>query len=192
MSGEIKLTSTFFIMQSSLLVIVATGLFLLSTAEDKPSLMRPDRAPVTRLWMSYALVALVTMLLLIFTDEVVGSSQPMFGEIPLPSNDQSSAFLAVFILDIVCAGLLMLVTGGPRNSPFSPVLFMLPTLAIFLRESPLRFFIYTAIAAALFLLTQATDERRIEENQRYRLTLNIVTLLCLGLNTVIGFVTRPV
>lgn len=178
-------------MQGSLLVIVLVGLLLLSSAERRPSPTNPYSSPVTALFKSYAVFTVLTLLLLIFTDEVVGSSRPMFGEVSLPSIEQSNAFLAVFVLDVLGAGFLISATGGPRISAFSPVLFMLPTLAIFMRESPSRFILYAVLAGVCFFISQLGEQRRAESNSRSALTFYSVTYLCLALNILIGYVTRP-
>lgn len=84
-----------------------------------------------------------------------------------------------------------MVLGAPLNvdvSPFSAVLFMLPALAIFLREPPERFLSYTFGAAVLFLLVQADIEwHAIKENPRHRIASSFVTLACLALSTMVGY-----
>lgn len=149
--------------------------------------------PATRRYPSmFAGFALVTLGLLIFSEDVVISSKPVFGDIELPSISKDSAFLVVFSADLVGAAPLIRLTGGSKDSPFSAILLVLPALAIFLREPPERFVSYAFIAAILFLLVQADITwQTIQQNPYHRITFMCVTLSCLGLTTMVGFATRP-
>lgn len=71
------------------------------------------------------------------------------------------------------------------------MLFTLPALAIFLRETPGRFIAYTIVAAMLFLLVQKDiTEDTYKENTNYRSAFAWVTLLCLALSTLVGYARR--
>ena len=99
----------------------------------------------------------------------------------------------MFLLDIIGAALLMGITGGSKDSPFSAVLFMLPALAIFLREDPSRFFFYTGLAVVLFLILRKAGDmgKAVLENPKVQLSFQVVTLGCLALSSLVGYATRP-
>jgi hypothetical protein len=150
--------------------------------------------PVTKRFpFLFAAFSLVTLGLLIFSDDVLFYSRPVFGDIVFPSISRNSAFLIVFSLDILSAAALVLVTGGAKDSPFAAILFALPALAIFLREPPQRFLSYTFVAAVLFLLVQVELEMSepIRNNPNQKIAHSFVTLACLGLTTMVGYATRP-
>lgn len=137
--------------------------------------------------------ALVTLAPLAFSQDFVLLSKPAFGDVSLPALPREDAFLIVFLLDIIGAGLLMGLTGGAKDSPFSAVLFALPALSIFLRETPTRFFFYTGLAVALFLLFPRPNAagNAVLENPKHILAFQLVTLGCLALSSLVGYATRP-
>jgi hypothetical protein len=59
----------------------------------------------------------------------------------------------MFTLDVLCVNFMVLGSGGARASPFSPIYFILPALAIFLRESPTRIWFYLILVLVVFSLT---------------------------------------
>jgi len=183
----------FAVTQLFLLVIVFLGILVLRAGENKLSAYSNNPRPATRTHpVLFAGFALFTLGLLIFSEDVLFYSKPVFGDIELPSISRTNAFLIVFAFDILGAAFLILITGGSKDSPFGAVLFTLPVLSIFLREPPGRFLGYTFAVAALFLLVQADTTRRvIEENPNLRTAFSFVTLGCLALTTMVGYATRP-
>ena len=188
---SIVLTNAFVLTQFSLLLIVFLGIMVLRAGETNMSALY-SRPATRRFPFLFAGFALVTIGLLIFSEDVVLSSRPVFGDIELPSISKDTAFLVVFSVDLLGAAFLILLTGGSKDSPFSAILLVLPALAIFMREPPQRFLSYTFVAAVLFLLVQADLAwRTIQENPYHRITFMFVTLSCLGLSTMVGYATRP-
>lgn len=189
----VNLTMAFAVTQLFLLVIVFFGILVLRAGERKLSVYSESPRPATRTHpVLFAGFALLTLGLLIFSEEVLFYSKPVFGDVELPGIGRTNAFLFVFALDILGASFLIRITGGSKNSPFGAVLFTLPVLSIFLREPPGRFLWYTFAVAALFLLVQVDMARRdIEENPNHRAAFSFVTLGCLALSTMVGYATRP-
>ena len=147
---------------------------------------------VTRYLMGFALLSLAC---LIFTEEFVNLSQPIFGNIYLPSLTKEDSFLTIFLLDIIGAALLMGVSGGAKDSPFSSLLFGLPALSIFLKEPPSRFLIYTALAAFLFwVLFRPSNQygRAIQSNTKYAFAYKFTTLASLGISTIVGYASLKI
>jgi len=133
------------------------------------------------------------MIFLVFSDDFVHLTKPAFGDIDFPTLPKHYSFPIVFTLDILGAGVLMGITGGSRDSPFSAVLFSLPALSIFLRESPTSFFTYTALTVVMFLFFSLFEHtaRAILENPKHNAAFQVVTLGCLALSTLVGYATRP-
>jgi len=188
------LTAAFLITQFVLLLIVYLGIVALRYGENTLSRFSDNPRPATRNLPSLVLgFALITLACLAFSQDFVQLSKPVFGDITFPALARDDAFLIVFLLDVVGAGLLMGITGGSKDSPFSAVLFALPALSIFLREDPSRFLFYTGLAVILFLLFRGSRAvgKAVLENPRLQLSFQVVTLGCLALSTLVGYATRP-
>ncbi len=191
----LNLTSAFFVTQFLLLVIVFAGVLVLRAGEGSFSAFSENPRLATKHFPSFLLgFALVTLACLVFSQDFVLLSKPVFGDIEFPALSRSDAFLIVFTLNIFGAGVLMHATGGAKESPFAAVLFALPALAIFLREPPSRYFAYTGFAVVLFLAFQRPRGfgAAVLENPRHQTAFNVVTLGVLALSTLVGYVTRPV
>lgn len=188
-----NLTNAFVITQFLLLVITFVGIVVLQRGENQLTRMPGTPRPASRLFYPVFGFALLTLGVLVFTEDVLLFSKPVFGDLDFPSISKPTAFLVVFVLDLLGAAILIGITGGSRDSPFGAILFALPALSIFLRESPTRFFGYTIGAAILFLLVQWDEEKSIfSNNPSYKSAFMWVTLLILGLSTLVGYATRPV
>jgi len=112
------------------------------------------------------------------------------GDVHTALTRWSTALLVVFLADIACCVILVMGTGGSYRSPFSPVFFILPALAFFLRESPHRIVIYTGFICASFSVSLAAHDNR-EGGESPTDAYWFVSIACLILSTTIGYVTRP-
>lgn len=192
--SSITLTTAFLITQFFLLVIVYVGILALNWGEKRRSAITNNAWLVVRSLPLLALgFSLITLACLVFSQEIILSSKPAFGGVEFPALPRAYAFLIVFGLDILGAGILMSFTGGSKDSPFSAVLFALPTLSIFLRETPTRFFAYTIMSVCLFLMFARPNKNceDILENPKHRMAFQLVTLGCLALSTLVGYAMRP-
>ena len=192
----LTLTAAFLITQFLLVVTVYLGVLFLSWGEDGLHSFhfskKPATSKVTRYLLGFSLLSLAC---LIFTEEMVSVSQPIFNNVYLPSLTKDDSFLTVFLLDIFGASALMVVSGGGKNSPFSSLLFGLPAISIFLKEPPSRFLIYTILTAIMFWVFFKPLNRygkEIQSNSNYDLSYKVVTLLTLGVSTLIGYTTLKI
>jgi hypothetical protein len=175
-----SLTTAFLITQIFLLLIVYFGILALRYGEKTFSAFSNNPRPATRNLPSLVFgFSFVTLAPLAFSQDFVLLSQPAFGDVLFPALPRDDAFLIVFLLDIIGAGILMGFTGGAKDSPFSAVLFALPALSIFLRENPTRFSRSNSSGNAVL------------ENPKHVLAFQLVTLGCLALSTLVGYATRP-
>ncbi len=158
----------------------------------RSSVTRP-RIVIDRYVFPFVVFALFTVACLIFSDDILGSAKPLFPGIDVGGIPRTAAIPIVLGLDLLGAAWLTAKSGGSQFSPFAPLLFLFPTVSILLREPPRHFLLYAVGAACLFVLT-ATDTRRYSafsnETGAKRAFL-IVSLGCLGLTTLVGFVTLP-
>lgn len=120
----------------------------------------------------------------------------MMGDLQLPTIGRSTAMMCVFVFDILATIILIVLTGGTRASPFTAVLFLIPSLAIFLRESPSKFLTYTAIVGLYYWLScraSYSDPTRLSYGIDDGVAAHrIVNIGCLILATLTGYITRPV
>jgi len=107
---------------------------------------------------------------------------------PSSQTHWAIAMLITFGADLACLWILIATTGGSFNSPFRPVLFLLPSIAIFLQEPASRVLTYLAGSLAIFTYTfkvplPSMDAR---DRSRYRVANSLVSIACLVLAVYIG------
>lgn len=136
--------------------------------------------------------AVLTSALLGLSDAFSNAWKPLFGVLEYQGIGWSSAIWWVYTLNILGVTIMVAQTGGSYISPFSPLFFLLPTLAIFLRE-PLSHILWYLIEVSLCftigLLLQHNEPLHLRS---YRIAYAIVSLLCFALAVFIGYMTRPI
>lgn len=189
---SLNLTVALGVTQLFLLVIVACGLGILRVGETALMLRTPLNHTLSLLhqllWF-----ALLTLGLLFLSEDIFAKANPVFGSPAVQGLTTKKVFDIVFAADLVCGAWLIRETGGPRYSPFAGVLFLLPTIAIFLREPPSRFIFYALVAGLLFMVAFIPSRRwdHYRENEMGSFALMVVTCGCLGVATLLGWATRP-
>jgi len=154
-------------------------------------------------------MALVTVACVVASDELYKLTAPMFGELAASAAfTRDTTFFILFITDLGLVFRLIYVTGGSKNSPFTALLLLLPTVGIFLREPAGRFLLYATLAAALYCLGLLVDRAHRMSIDVLRGEIGggppdysivrtdtpahaIVNLGCLAIGTLTGYVTRP-
>ena len=176
--------------QVSVVVIMFVGAAII---RRDPSLVRWSKDEPT--YGGFAWLLLVLLLFsvgaLTLSDGFSESWRPLFGDLKFVGFSWSSTLLLVFLADIVVLGRLVASSGGSIESPFQPLFFLLPTLAIFLREPTPRVVLYVVCVAVSFLYFlfryRSTPDA---DRARSRLAYGVVSLLCLGLACFVGLFTR--
>jgi hypothetical protein len=191
--SQVNITAAALLAQVSLIAIMFIGAVVLSIRAYEPAY--PGRGSTSGLAWIILPCTLTTVGPLVFSSAFSEHWRPLFGGAQLPVLASSSAMLWMFIGDILWVTLLTRATGGTRHSPFAPIYFALPALAIFLRESFLRVSTYTVVVAVFFVwqLSGAWLARRPEESYAKAevAAYGWVSVLCFALATFIGYVTRP-
>lgn len=154
-------------------------------------------------------MALLTVACLVASDDLYRLTAPMFGDLAFSGAlSRNTTFLVLFISDLLITFRLIQVTGGSKSSPFTAILFLLPTVAIFLREPASRFIPYALLAATLYIVGLLIDRSNDKTVDVLRGALGggppdfsivrtdtpahaIVNLGCLLIGTATGYVTRP-
>ncbi len=177
------------IMQFSLLLIIFIGI---SWHKEDKYKERPIKAKAFALGL---FLAIMTILIIGLSQDYFEVWGAMMGDLNVPTINGSIAMTMVFVLDIVVTITLILMTGGTRESPFTSMLFLIPSLAIFLRESPAKFLTYTVVVGVYYWLTcratysglHSLSFDRTDDLAAHR----AVNIGCLILATVTGYITRP-
>jgi len=163
-------------------------------ARSQPFPLQSDEGPTSAafLWAILGL-AVVTVAILMLAEGLSQAWLPLFGfgsDIALPA---SSAIYFSFLLDILAITYLVIISGGSHSSPFSPLFFIIPTLALFLRlptGGVIRCLVVVAVAFTFGFLGRIgeTERRRVRGTT---LAFWIVSLASFVLASIIGYVTRP-
>lgn len=136
------------------------------------------------------LFTLITAIILIFSAPFAPYWGPLLGDISFSGINQGLSLLITFLATIFEVHWLIGKTGGSARSIFSPVLFSLPALAIFLRDTSWHLGLYVTLIMVTFswnLLKESEEDRDIENASG----LWLIAISCLLLTTFIGFITRP-
>lgn len=143
-------------------------------------------------WLLLAL-ALITLIPLILSDAITGNWRPLFGSFQFGGIKWSTSVFFVFLVDILTLTILVYNTGGSVRSPFQPLYFLFPTLALFLHESTGRVVTYGLLIAISFLSLLFAGQEASEEDQRSRtMAYGFVSIACLCVACFIGVYTRSV
>jgi hypothetical protein len=105
----------------------------------------------------------------------------------------SHALLITFVLDILVGTYFVFGTGGSRESPFQALYFLIPTLAVFLREPVSRVVFYVTLVAIAYSVTSliANDNHDEARDTRQNLAHWFVSVASFVAAAVIGLLTRP-
>lgn len=194
--GPANITAAAMATQFCILVIVFVGTLLVRSTEPRLSVYVGTKGVKDHLWFQL-IFALITMGTLVFSDEFSSFWKPLFGSSGFYIMGWSTALLLVLSFDIVYTCVIVGQTGGSAASPFTPLYFILPPLAIFLRETPRRILFYTVLVAVLFSvnLVITFKEQEISEDLEDRraptLAYWFVSIASFSLATLVGYVTRP-
>jgi hypothetical protein len=186
------------VIQVCLLFISFVTLWLLSKSYTA-------RAAARNSYSSLVLWLLLTLVAILMGEDLYATWGPILGRLHLPNIPRDNAFFFVFFLDIIFITVLILRTGGTKLSPFSSLLFLLPSLAIFLREPVGRFLVYSITVGIVYVTLLRKTVRMAQDDfdrseydapsksdalvdDRATMWTNIT---CLALVTLIGYITQP-
>jgi hypothetical protein len=147
-----------------------------------------------------ALLSLFTMGTLILSVDLLSLARVLFGNASLGGFQTSTVLCVNLILTILVLGSFIFITGGITSSPFSPIIFTIIPLAIFLREplSHIIWYLLMIISASLICFSPPDPHRWVfarldfesKDEPRSKLAYVLSAVLCLLLTTFVGWVTR--
>ena len=189
----ISMFAATFLMQFILIVIMFVAAFVLRIGARHSPFWRDSPDTSSTLWL-LIMFSLTSIGCLVLSEPFSREWRPLLGNFQLHTLQWPTIVIIVFTLNIVCVGLLVIKTGGSSNSPFTPLHFIMPPLAIFLGSSKGQM-IYTFFLALFFFslgLLTVDDVDPEMSLQRNRLALWIVATSSFALTTLIGYLTRPI
>ena len=135
-------------------------------------------------------LVLATIAILVFTTEMSSSWGALFksrGFIGIPRN---IAMPVVFVIDILVTARLVHRTGGSIDSPFQPVFFLIPTLALLLYEPSTRIVFYSFLVSAAFIVLIRSRPFHAALRPASRMAYTFVSIASLCLAVEMGLLTR--
>lgn len=179
------------VVQLCLLTIIALAIRVENQTEVESRRDRKQRA-----YGLTVVLAILSLVAVALSADFYQVWSPLMGDVYLPTIGRSGAFMIVFMLDIGATIILINWTGGSRSSSFTSMLFLIPALAIFLREPPWKFILYAFIVGVYYFFTCI-------DRGRYRMPFGwtedgslqshrVVNIGCLALAMLTGYITRPV
>lgn len=173
------------VVQIALIVILFIGVRLTRSRLVDEQRVNDKQFPLTII----VLTLLLNLAVLVETRAFYVVWSPILGDVTFPTISDSHGLMVSFCIDLIAVTLLMMHTGGSKESPFTSVLFLIPALAIFLREPPWHFFAYAAYASIVYcwsLMIGVTGRGSAGHSAH-----GWVNVLCLGLTMLTGYITRP-
>lgn len=176
------------VMQLFLALIAGIGAYVVDRSERFRT--RFYENPLSRGRQAWVIVgfALSTLAVLVLSDGFAGSWRDLSGSSSFSIISWSHALLLVFFADIIWTCILVYQTSGSDRSAFTAIYFVLPSFAFFLRESPKRIILYAICVAICFSIGFAQSVELDSEASRFPFWL--VSILCLMLSLLVGFMTR--
>lgn len=186
-----NITGAAFIAQFAIIGIIFVGAFILHTQEENQPL-HIGRSQFSRHVWKILAFALVTIGCLLFSDEFSKLWHPVFEGASIPTLPWRLGVVVMFLSDIILVTILVSDTGGSKNSAFGPLYFLLPTLAILLREPLGRLVLYVSLTIISFSIMLYLNFAFSSHNRQSKqpIAYLVVSILCFLLATFIGWVTR--
>jgi hypothetical protein len=198
--NPINIAAAALLTQVLIVVTLTLGNWLLGGRQHK-RLIRlnikddPLRMRIISLPAIIIIATLLTIGVLLISDELVTTWRPLIGSDSFLIGLQTSTAISImFYVDILTVSYLVLRTEGSRRSPFSPVFFILPSLAIFLRQPLTQLILYTSFVLILFTLLMFCGRLRDSEQLDASIARSywIVSAFCFVVTTLLAIITRPV
>lgn len=187
----INITSAAMITQFCIVTIIFLAILILRWGEGYMFFYR-ERIDPAKFLVILLTFTLITMGIINFSDGYSATWTPLFSGLAFRGISWSKAISLVFICDIILISILVSKTGGSVVSCFSPLYFIIPALAIFLREPLSRILLYVFLLTLSFSLNLFFQrEKGAEIGQEKRKTAYwAVAIQSLILTTFIGYITK--
>ena len=190
--GRLNVASAALLSQLLFVVILYSGAALIRANNPGYRLEKGQINPASFAWWILVL-AVLSLGVPWVSDELVSLWRPAFGDPAFLGLPFALAVPATFTMNIACIAVLVSQTRGSRQSEFSPAFFVLPALAIFLREPLPRLLYYMAAIVTAFTLTLRSPSPGYVSHypEQSPLAFWMVSVASMSLAVLIGWATRP-
>lgn len=140
-------------------------------------------------------VLLISLAIIFVCEDFSQVWEPLFAGTSIFKIPTIAAINIVFAIDIALVAFLIRFTGGSYHSPFSQVLFLIPSLSIFLRLPATVFLAHAAIVGAIYLwfLRKKYERHTLVSDDRYiKRAIGVMSISCLAIAILVGYITKPV
>lgn len=138
-------------------------------------------------------LAILTIGSLLISDAISANWESLFHNLSYQGIAWRTALRLSFLADLVMLFWFVYWTGGSVDSPFQPLWFLVPTLALFLQEPTYWVVIYATLATLLFSVLVYTPRENNSDRpspEKERAALCAVSAMCVIVSTFIGIYTR--
>ena len=181
------ITGAALIAQFLICAIIAVGMVIIQITEG--DVYWRQALNYSHMFLSIIFFSFLTLGLLLFSDAFATLWKPLIGNGNLYFLSWSIALFFVFIIDILWVCIMVSQTGGGKDSAFNPIFFLLPVLAIFLRQPIGRIFFYLFLIVVTFSFV--VFKKFYFKEQKSNLSYRFVSLACFAVAAYIGIITRP-
>ncbi|RUL68348.1 hypothetical protein [Dyella choica] len=195
MDASLTISAALLAFQFFFNLILALGIWILARGYNPTHGIRIQRAlnPASFFFL-FLVIFFVTMGPILMTRSFASMWLPTYGANIHSGLSTDGVKAWVFIVDILIVSTIILKTGGWKVSPFPPLNFSVPAIAILLGDSGGMVAVYTCLLAVIYGGSLASSRRfggsgiagRVEDD----VALWIVTTAALALTTTIGVFTR--
>jgi hypothetical protein len=176
--------------QVLMVCILFVGAQILRGASSKTAWWKGERV-YGNLWWELLVLVLITIGALVFTTTMSAFWGGLFHGTHFAGISNGTAMLAVFAVDIIVAARIVFLTGGSVGSPFQPLFFFIPTVALLLHESAWRVLAYSAVLSIVFVLLLGYSVPPPSEHpRRTKQAYGFVSIAFLFLTVCVGLLTR--
>jgi hypothetical protein len=176
--------------QLLMVVILFVGAQILRGASSKTAWWKGERV-YGNLWWELLVLVLITIGALVFTSTMSNLWGGLFHGTTFAGLSNGTALLIVFAVDIIVAARIVYLTGGSVGSPFQPLFFFIPTVALLLHESAWRVLGYSAVLSIVFItLLGGAIPPPSERPRRTKQAYGFVSIAFLFLTVGVGLLTR--
>jgi hypothetical protein len=184
--STVNIAGAALITQISLLTIMASGAIIFHFVEITSN-FNPRYYVLGFILLIFSLASTFC---LVYSDEFATLWKPVFRSTEPTLLSWKTSITIMFHMDIILVTILVAMTGGSANSPFTPVYFILPALSIFLSESLARIVLYLVFVCIVFTINLFVFNYN-DDKRGGRFALWFVSVACFILATYIGYITRP-
>lgn len=171
-------------------VLMFVAASIMRAHQSRTAMFRGEPIQSEYSWLILALM-LVSVAILVLAHSMSSLWLGLFQNTTFSGVPDRTATLIVFLINIAITTILVAGTGGSGASPFQPIFFLIPTLALLLFEPSVRVVIYATLVSVCFTFLLVRAEPLHEAQRRgAKKAYGFVSVASLAIAVLIGLLTR--